>query len=73
MATLNYEEVKDFFYEKLTHDRQGRGRLESAIFHTVVFVYQRGCAREDELLKEIERLEEKLAARAALAEEEVTL
>lgn len=53
---LDYEAVKDFFYNKLSQDRQGRGRMESAIFHTVQHVYTIGCHRADEVATENARL-----------------
>jgi len=46
---LDYEEVKDFFYAKLSDDRYGRGRMESAFFHTASFIFAKACARQAEL------------------------
>lgn len=59
---LDYEAVKDFFYNKLSQDRQGRGRMESAIFHTVQHVYLLGCHRADEVAAENARLTERIRA-----------
>lgn len=39
---LDYEAVKDFYTEKLINDRKGRGRMESAAFHTVEWAYLQG-------------------------------
>jgi len=41
---LDYEEVKEFFANKLAEDFKGRGRFESAFYHTIVFAYRRGLA-----------------------------
>jgi len=65
MSTLDYEAVKDFFYEKLTHDRTGHGRMESALYHTAQWIFLQGCAREDELLARISELEAALAIERA--------
>lgn len=54
---LDYERVKDFFYQKLEADRHGRGRMESAFFHTAQWIFQQGIARQAELLAEIESLQ----------------
>lgn len=39
---FDYEEAKAFFLNKLTHDLEGRGRIESAFYHTARLIYQRG-------------------------------
>jgi hypothetical protein len=41
---LDYEEVKEFFAKKLAEDFKGRGRFESAFYHTVVRAYKQGLA-----------------------------
>lgn len=54
---LDYEAVKDFFFEKLAADRHGRGRMESAQYHTVQWVFLQGCHERDKLLARIAELE----------------
>lgn len=39
---LDYNEAKRFFAEKLAADLEGKGRIESAAFHTVKWAYLRG-------------------------------
>lgn len=39
---LDYDAVKRFFAEKLATDFSGRGRVESAFFHTVQMAYAQG-------------------------------
>jgi hypothetical protein len=39
---LDYDRVKAFFAEKLAGDFAGRGRFESAFFHTVRMCYEQG-------------------------------
>ena len=39
---LDYDRVKHFFADKLASDFAGRGRFESAFFHTVQMVYEQG-------------------------------
>ena len=36
---LDYEAVKRFYFEKGAADHRGHGRLESAFYHTIQFVY----------------------------------
>ena len=50
---LDYEEVKRFFYDKLTHDLEGKGRMESALYHTAMWIYQKGI---DDKSAEIETI-----------------
>lgn len=50
---LDYEEVKDFFFHKLESDRFGKGRMESALFHTAQFIFDRGLGEREKLLEEI--------------------
>ncbi|MCU0810149.1 MAG: hypothetical protein MUE59_03785 [Thiobacillaceae bacterium] len=38
---LDYEQVKRFFAEKLASDFAGQGRVESAFYHTIKYVYER--------------------------------
>ena len=52
---LDYEAVKDFFFDKLEKDRKGRGRMESALYHTAQWIFLQGCNRHDELAAEMER------------------
>jgi len=54
---LDYEAVKEFFYTKLTDDRTGKGRMESAFFHTAQWIFLQGCARHAELTARIAILE----------------
>ena len=39
---LDYDRVKAFFADKLASDFAGRGRFESAFFHTVQMCYEQG-------------------------------
>lgn len=39
---FNYEDAKKFFYDKLTDDLVGKGRMESALYHTAVMIYMKG-------------------------------
>jgi hypothetical protein len=41
---LDYEAVKKYYFEKGAADPYGRGRFESAFFHTVRMVYELGIA-----------------------------
>lgn len=54
---LDYEAVKDFFFDKLEKDRKGRGRMESALYHTAQWIFLQGCNRHVELLEELVKLE----------------
>ena len=49
---LDYEAAKDVFFRKLEHDRFGRGRMESALFHTAAWIFEQGCHERDKLLAE---------------------
>ena len=55
---LDYNEVKQFYAKKLIDDLEGRGRVESAAFHTVKWAYLRGVEdgglTADRLLKAME-------------------
>lgn len=53
---LDYESVKDYFFAKLERDRHGRGRMESALYHTAQWVFMQGCAGRDELLRSVPSL-----------------
>lgn len=59
---LDYEQVKDVFYTKLERDRHGRGRMESAFFHTAQWIFKQGCQHEDTLCARIVELEAEKAA-----------
>ncbi len=52
---LDYEAVKDFFFDKLEKDRKGRGRMESALYHTAQWIFLQGCNRHAELLEELKK------------------
>ena len=52
---LDYEAVKDFFFDKLEKDRKGRGRMESALYHTAQWIFLQGCNRQAELLEELRK------------------
>lgn len=39
---LDYLEVKKFYAEKLAKDFAGTGRIESAFYHTIRMVYEKG-------------------------------
>jgi hypothetical protein len=39
---LDYEAVKEFYFEKGAADHRGHGRLESAFYHTIVMVFEQG-------------------------------
>ena len=59
---LDYEQAKKFFNDKLTQDLVGHGRLESAMYHTAMWIYEQGCKDTDAAKDaEIARLERKLA------------
>lgn len=61
---FDYEVAKKFFNDKLTNDLEGKGRVESALFHTAVMIYGEGCkdndavkdARIDELEYQLRRI-----------------
>lgn len=44
---FDYEHAKRFFADKLSADTAGRGRIESAAFHTANWIYQRGVSDGD--------------------------
>lgn len=52
---LDYEAVKDFFFDKLEKDRKGRGRMESALYHTAQWIFLQGCQCHAELLEELKK------------------
>ena len=39
---LDYEKVKEFFWSKLGSDMEGKGRMESAFYHTAQWIYHQG-------------------------------
>lgn len=39
---LDYNEVKKTFADKLANDAEGMGRFESAFYHTMQMVYNKG-------------------------------
>lgn len=41
---LDYEYAKRFYATKLAEDVAGHGRMESALYHTVRYAYERGLA-----------------------------
>lgn len=45
VQALDYEAVKDYFFAKLECDRHGRGRMESALYHTAQWIFEQGCAQ----------------------------
>ena len=53
---LDYERAKDRFFEKLAADRHGRGRMESALYHTAQWIFEQGCHERNKLLAEIDHL-----------------
>jgi hypothetical protein len=59
---LDYEAAKDFFYTKLSMDRTGRGRMESAYYHTAQWIFLQGCTHHAELTARIALLEAALRA-----------
>ena len=60
VAALDYEMAKDVFHEKLTNDLHGRGRMESAFYHTAQWIFLQGCAERDALLARIAELEDEV-------------
>jgi len=62
---FDYEAAKKFFNDKLTNDLEGKGRVESALFHTATMIYGEGCkdndAVKDARIAELERKLERLA------------
>jgi hypothetical protein len=62
---LDYEAVKEYFYTKLSEDRRGRGRMESAIFHTVQHVFELGCNHNADLVARIAFLTEQIRLKDA--------
>lgn len=56
IPAFDYEEAKDFYFDKLQADRTGKGRMESALFHTAQFIFDKGCHRQEALLQETEKL-----------------
>lgn len=39
---LDYEAIKEFYFAKGANDHAGRGRFESAFFHTIRMVFEQG-------------------------------
>lgn len=54
---IDYESVKEFFFTKLSADLYGRGRMESALYHTAQWIFLRGCHEREHLLQRIASLE----------------
>lgn len=44
---LDYEQAKKFFNDKLTNDLEGKGRVESALYHTAMWIYEQGYKDND--------------------------
>lgn len=65
IPALDYEKAKDFFYTKLERDRHGKGRMESAFFHTAQWIFDQGCAGQATLLAMIIEMEAAAAKRDA--------
>lgn len=57
IPAFDYEAAKDFYFDKLQADRTGKGRMESALFHTAQFIFDKGCQRQAALLARIVELE----------------
>jgi hypothetical protein len=60
IPAFDYEAAKDFYFDKLQADRTGKGRMESALFHTAQFIFDKGCQRQAALLARIVELEARL-------------
>jgi hypothetical protein len=54
---IDYEAVKEYFFQKLERDRTGKYRMESALFHTAQWIFMQGCAERGLLLARIAELE----------------
>ena len=50
---LDYLEVKRFYAEKLREDADGLGRVESAFYHTMKWVYLKGVEDGRESLEDV--------------------
>lgn len=57
IPAFDYEAAKDFYFDKLQADRTGKGRMESALFHTAQYIFAKGCHRQAALLARIAELE----------------
>lgn len=56
-GAVDYERAKDYFWAKLADDRHGKGRMESAFYHTAQWIFMQGCGERDRLLDRIFGLE----------------
>lgn len=56
---FDYDEAKRFFVNKLATDLEGKGRMESALYHTAKMIYEAGAldadAARDAKIAELER------------------
>lgn len=49
--SFDYDEAKRFFVNKLATDLEGKGRMESALYHTAKMIYEAGARDSDAALR----------------------
>lgn len=59
-GAVDYERAKDYFWAKLADDRHGKGRMESAFYHTAQWIFMQGCGERDKMLARIAELEKEV-------------
>jgi hypothetical protein len=57
---LDYNEVKRFYAEKLAQEITGRGRIESAFFHTLKMVYLEGVKDGEQAARHTDEVRDKI-------------